>query len=141
MTPSMQISRGWVLMSLALVAGCTGSAAEAPPPPTMPAGWVVISDQTFDPADIKPIAVRLGGQVASLRNTEYEVNGKPVKLNTIVGASAADTDRIMTSLRGMKPDDFLFRTGTTVYEFVGKNDVIPVMRSGKAHLQTLADPG
>jgi hypothetical protein len=106
----------------------------------MPADWKVTSDMSFPPGQIEPIAERLGGEIAALRNTVYEVNGKRVQLNTIVARDAASADQIMSSLREMKPDDFLLRKGLTLYEFVGKNEAQPEMRAGKAHIQA-EDPG
>ena len=93
------------------------------------------SDQSFGQADIKPISETLGGAVTALRNTVYDVNGRPVKVNTIVTATQVDADKIMASLQAMKPAEFFLRQDLTIYEFVGTNDVIPDIRAGRAHLQ------
>ena len=129
----------WIFVSVVFVAGFVNQAAasaQAPAAPTMPTGWKVTSDQSFAQAAIKPISDRLGGTVTALRNTVYDVNGKPVKLNTIVTASEVDADKIMASLQAMKPAEFMLRQGLIIYEFVGTNDVIPDIRTGRAHLQT-----
>lgn len=138
MSRTTRVSFCSTLLAIGIVAGCNSSETRTPTPaaPAMPAGWNVVSDQVFEPADIKPVGDRLGAQVVALRNTDYEVDGKPVRLNTIVAATEADADAIMTNLRAMKPDDFLLRRELTLYEFVGANDVIPAMRAGKSHLQS-----
>ena len=119
-----------------LVAACSGgkSADSTPPAPAMPEDWKVVADQAFSAADIAPVSERLGGEVLALRNTDYNVGGKSVRLNLIVVSDSANADVVMTTLRGMKPDFGLLRKGLTIYEFVAKDDAIPAVRTGKAHL-------
>ena len=124
------------IVALATVAACSSSEeiAEAPAAPPMPANWSVVSDQTFAPAEIKPISESLGGEVSALRNTLYDVEGKSIKLNTIVAATADDADRIYAAVGKMKPEEWFLRDDLIIYEFVGNNDVIPEMRAGRALL-------
>ena len=136
MTRVSSIGLACLAISVVILSSCTNARSDAPAAPTMPSHWKVTSDQSFAPADIQPVAQNLGGNIAALRNTVYDVNGKRVKLNTIVAADAASADKIMVALRGMKPADFLLRKGMTLYEFVVANDAIPEAREGKAHLQS-----
>jgi len=139
MSRTLFVFVGSLLVSASFLSGCARQEAafeEAPPAPTMPASWKITSDRSFSPADIRPVADKLRGEVTALRNTVYDVDGKPVKLNTIVTGSTADADRIMVSLRAMKPDEFLLRRGAVIYEFVGANDAIPDMLAGKSHIET-----
>jgi hypothetical protein len=128
-----------VTLAFALACGPPiGSAsAGAPPTPAMPSHWEVTSDVDFAAADIEPVAQRLGGKVTALRNTTYDVGGKPVKLNTIVAATEADADSIMKALKSMKSEEAFVRRGRTIYEFVGANDVLPEIRAGRALLLAL----
>jgi hypothetical protein len=41
----------------------------------------------------------------------------------------------MASILKMKSEQAILRVGLTIYEFVGKNDVLPLIGAGKAHLQ------
>ncbi len=129
----------------ALLAGCpktpeteptakTEPAAETVAAPTMPSGWKVTSDVNFKAADIKPVQRRLGGEIKALRNTDYEVNGKRVKVNTIVAATDGDAEKIWAALAKSKPSQFLVRKGSTFYEFVGPDAALAEMTQGRAHL-------
>ena len=113
----------------------TVTAAPSVASPTMPSSWTVISDVSFSAADIEPVAARLGGAIAALRNTIYAVEGKRVQLNTILAIDEENADKIMNSLRSIKSEAGLFRRGLTIYEFVGPNDVLPQIRAGKAYLE------
>lgn len=139
-----RVSLVCIAISLATAVGCSerqqAFPSEAPAAPSMPGDWKLISDLTFPAAQIEPIAEKLGGEIAALRNTVYEVNGKRVQLNTLLAADAANADAIMRSLRGMKPEEFLLRKGLILYEFVGKNEAQPEMFAGRAHIQA-GDPG
>jgi len=121
--------------AVVLIAGCTvDTSNQAPAAPEMPSTWRVTSDMSFVKADIKPISQKLGGLVAKLRNTTYDVEGKPVKLNTIIAATPEDAEKIMASLLKKKPEEFLHRDGLTIYEFVGTDYVIPDIHAGKVYL-------
>jgi len=128
--------------SLVIACGYPAPAAlvsEAPPAPSMPEGWRATSDESFSAIDIRPIAGRLGGEIAALRNTVYDVEGKRVQLNLIVAADEASAEAIVEALHGMKPADFVLRQGLRIYEFVGKDEAIPEMRAGRAHLENDPD--
>ena len=137
MSRPTRVSLIWLFASVMSIAACTvDTSNEAPAAPRMPSSWRVTSDMSFVKADIRPISRRLGGLVAKLRNTTYDVEGKPSKLNTLVAASAEDAEKIMASLRKTKPEEFLHRDGLTIYEFVGTDYVIPDIHAGKVFLQT-----
>ncbi len=89
-------------------------ASEAPAAPDMPGGWKVVSDESYSAKDIGPIAQRLGGDIAALRNTVYEVDGKRVQLNLIVAADETSAVRIVDSLNAVKAKEFVLRKGQTI---------------------------
>ncbi len=138
MTTAFSASSCVPFLVLAVLIGSLRSApalaADAPPTPSMPAHWSVISDINFAAADIRPVSASLGAQVSALRNTTYRVGGGRVKLNTIVAATPADADKIMQALGKMKPPEWFMRRGLLIYEFVGGNDTIPEMRKGRSLL-------
>ena len=121
-------------------AACSADGSEAiksaPPAPEMPAEWKVVSDFDVPAEQAKPIARNLGVKLSSLRNTLYDVNGKSVQLNVIITPDQANADKLMTKLRTMKGEVALLRKGLTVYEFVGKNDVLPLIAEGRKHLES-----
>jgi hypothetical protein len=125
---------GGALISAVAARSESTTASQTPPAPDMPSGWEVVSDASFAPEDIQPVAKKLGADVSALRNTVYEVDGKRIQLNLIVAPDDENASRILEALRGLKPEEFLLRKGLTVYEFVGKNEAIPEMRAGRAHL-------
>jgi hypothetical protein len=126
-----------IILSIFIVSGYSTllTAAQSVAAPAMPAHWKITSDMSFSAADIEPVAARLGGAIAALRNTVYDVEGKRVQLNTIVATDKANADKIIASLRKMKSEESLFQRGLTIYEFVGPNDVLPQIRAGKAYLE------
>ena len=128
------LSLSFVLIAMSLAVGCT-ERAPAPATPTMPADWKVKTDFLAPPGQIGPVAEKLGGEIDHVRNTVYDVNGKRVQLNTLVARNASSADKIMAALHHMKPGQFVLRDGLTIYEFVGKDDVMPDIAAGKAHLQ------
>jgi hypothetical protein len=125
------------ILFMVVVSGYSATLTAAPSvaSPTMPSSWEVISDVSFSAADIKPVAARLGGTIAALRNTIYVVDGKRVQLNTILAADEESADEIMNSLRRIKSEEALCRRELIIYEFVGPNDVLPQIRAGRAYLE------
>ena len=100
----------------------------------MPAGWKVTSDLTVSKSETTDIAKKLGGEIASLRNTVYDVDGTRVQLNTIVATDEPNAERILAALRKLKDEVASLRDGATVYEFVGTDDALPAIRAGRDHL-------
>ena len=56
-------------------------------------------------------------------------------MNTIVANDFSNANRIWASLLTIKSKVALLRQGSTIYEFIGTNDVLPEINAGKAHLQ------
>ena len=90
----------------------------------MPSGWNVESDVDVPSEQIDAIADKLGAKIESLRNTVYDVHGKRVQLNVIVAPDSDNADKLMVELRTMKSEEGLLQDGRTIYEFVGKNDIL-----------------
>ena len=125
---------------LCCLVACSADGSEAiskaPPAPEMPADWKVVSDFDVPVEQIKQIAQKLGVSLSSLRNTLYDVKGQSVQLNVIITPDPANADKLMTRLRTMKGDVALLRKDLIVYEFVGQNDVLPVIAEGRKHLDS-----
>ncbi len=122
------------------LAACSADGSEtiskAPPAPEMPADWKVVSDFDVPPEQAKQIAQKLGVNLRSLRNTLYDVNGQSVQLNVIITPDQANADKLMAKLKTMKGEVALLRKDLIVYEFVGKNDVLPLIAEGRKHLES-----
>ncbi len=100
-------------------------------------GWVVKKDTVVPRKKVTPIETKLGGKIKSLRNTEYEVNGKKLQVNVLVAADATAGDALRQGLTKGKAEWAVVRKGDVLYEFVGKNDSIDDMKKAAA---TLAAP-
>jgi len=110
------------------------ASTQAPPAPEMPANWRVVSDFDVPVDQVEQIAQNLGASISSLRNTLFDVNGLSVQLNVIIAPDRANADKLMAKLRTMKSDLALLQKGLVVYEFVGQNDVLPLIAEGRKHL-------
>ena len=127
---------GTILYVLACSSNGSSSPSKAPPAPEMPADWEVVSDLDVPAEQVAQIGRKLGVDLSSLRNTLYEVKGKSVQLNVMVTRDAATAEQLMTKLRSMKSEEALLKKDRIVYEFVGKNDVLPVIAEGRKHLDS-----
>ena len=85
---------------------------------------------------VASIAEKLGAEIESLRHTTYDVDGKRVQLNVIVTPDSENAEKLMAKLKSMKSDVGLLRKNLTIYEFVGKNDVLPIIAEGRKHLDS-----
>jgi hypothetical protein len=110
---------------------------EAHPAPQMPAHWKVVSDSQVTPEQVKAMGAKLNAGLSSVRNTVYDVNGRRVQVNAIVAADRENAEMLMARLRSMKIEEALLRKDRTVYEFVGSNDVLPVIAEGRRHLDSI----
>lgn len=79
---------------------------------------------------------KLGADLSSVRNTVYEVNGKRVQINVIITPDPENAEKLISKLRSMKSEEALLRKGLTVYEFVGRNDVLPIISEGRKYLDS-----
>lgn len=127
---------GTILCVLACSSNGNSLPPKAPPAPEMPADWEVVSDLDVPAEQVAQIGRKLGVDLSSLRNTLYEVKGKRVQLNVLVTRDAATAEQLMTKLRSMKSEEALLKKGRIVYEFVGKNDVLPMIAEGRQHLDS-----
>ena len=118
------------------LAVCSPAPGKAPPAPEMPANWKLVSDFDVPAEQTKAIGRNLGVNLTSLRNTVYDVRGKRVQVNVLIVADAETADRLMAKLRTMKGEEALLRKGLVVYEFVGPNDVLPMIAEGRKHLDS-----
>jgi hypothetical protein len=116
--------------------GVSAFGGDAPPAPMMPSHWKVISDFQVPAEQVKAMSAKLGVDLSNVRNTVYDVNGKRVQINVIVTPSQASAEKLMTTLGSIKSEEALLQKGLTVYEFVGQNDVIPLIAEGRKHLDS-----
>lgn len=142
----MDMIRRTDLMVLAFLAGVfflsACSEKGTPPPgktaraPEMPPQWEVASDILVPADQIRAMREKLGADITSVRNTTYDIDGKRVQLNVILVPDAADAENVMKKLRSMKTEEALLRRNLTIYEFVGRNDVLPLIAEGRKHLES-----
>ncbi len=107
---------------------------EDAPAPNMPSHWKVTSDALVQAKQVKALSEKLGADLRSVRNVVYDVGGKRVQINVLVTPDAANADKLMKKLKSMKSEDSLLRKDLIVYEFVGQNDVLPIIAEGRKHL-------
>jgi phosphoribosylpyrophosphate synthetase len=75
-----------------------------------------------------------GSALSGVRNTVYDVDGKRVQINVIVTPDAGNAEKLMTRLRSMKAEIALLQKKRTIYEFIGQNDVLPLIAEGHKYL-------
>lgn len=109
---------------------------EASPAPQMPVHWKVISDSHVPPEQVKTMSGKLNADLRSVRNTVYDVNGRRVQINVIVAADRENAEKLIVKLRSIKSGEALLPKDRIVYEFVGPNDVLPVIAEGRKHLES-----
>ncbi|MHC4362358.1 MAG: hypothetical protein ACYSTZ_05990, partial [Planctomycetota bacterium] len=79
-----------VLLLLGIAGGCqkSGEQAAAPiPTPQMPSEWKVVDDFLVTASELKQFSTKMNADLVGVRNTSFEVQGLPVKVNTVVAAS------------------------------------------------------
>jgi hypothetical protein len=118
---------------------CATSKAKEPEPVRAPEapvlqGFTMKADLAVPAARIREIEGKLGGRIAALRNTVYEVSGRTVQLNTIVAADPADAEKLFTALSAVKPAYALVQKGAIVYELVGPDEATEDIRRARAAL-------
>ena len=129
-----------VLLVAACLTGCSSDEAKTPednaPASLMPASWKIVKDPVLPPDELARLSKKFGVELSSLKNTDYEVEGKTIKLNAMVVSDEKAAKALMNALHlDLKPDEFFLRKGLTVYEFVCTDDAIPLMRAGRKHLE------
>jgi hypothetical protein len=108
---------------------------EGSPIPEMPSHWKVVTDFQVAAEQVKAMSSKLGTELSSVRNIIYDVKGKRVQINVIVTPDTRNAEKLMTKLRSMKAEEALLQQRLTIYEFVGQNEVIPIIGEGRKHLQ------
>ncbi len=104
--------------------------------PSMPGHWIVTSDFLVPAEQVESMSGKLGAGLSSVRNTVYDVNGKRVQVNVIITPDTMNAEKLMIKLESMKAKEALLRKGRIIYEFVGKNDVLPLIAEGRNHLDS-----
>ncbi len=99
--------------------------ATTPPP----AGWTRQPPLHVAASQTVGIGNKLGGRILDLWNTDFQVNGNKLKVNTIECASDDDARQIEAALRKIHGNPaFSVRDGRTVIEFVG-GDIQTIVRA------------
>ena len=109
------------------------------PTPQMPAGWEVVEDLQLHPSTVEQIGSKMDAELLGVRNTVYEVRGLRIKVNTLIAASPEDAEKVMDFFLSIKPKGGSLQRGTTIYEFVGNNEVNHLARQGRLHLEQQSD--
>ncbi len=123
-------------LCLCFLSGVSAVGGEIPPAPRMQSNWKVISDFQVPAEQVREMSTKLGADLNGVRNTIYDVNGKRVQINVIVASDQNNVDKLMTKLRSMKAEEALLQKELTVYEFVGQNDVLPLIAEGRKILNS-----
>lgn len=121
-----------------VLAGCDSAGEKPPisvPTPVMPDGWRVVESFLANQTTLNKFSEQMHAELLGVRNTTFAIDSVQVKVNTLVAANAADADSAMGYLGGMKSEDALYRTGTTIYEFVGSSKAEKLIAAGREHLQ------
>jgi hypothetical protein len=129
----------WITMlglCLCFLSGVSAVGGESSATPKMPSNWKVISDLQVPAEQVREMSTKLGADLNGVRNTIYDVNGKRVQINVIVASDLNNADKLMTKLRSMKAEGALLQEEHTVYEFVGQNDVLPLIAEGRKILNS-----
>ena len=105
------------------------------PTPTMPDGWEVRSDFEAEASELQGFEEAMGADLLGVRNTLFAVADGEVQVNTLLAASESDAAAVYEYMAAIKPEEFVLLSGTTVYEFVCNDAMLPQMREGRAHLE------
>lgn len=126
-----------------LLSGCCegsgDSTADAGPgvhvaSPRMPSDWEVERDFVTSRPETAALGTQMKAKLVGVRNTVYSVKGGRVQINTIRAASPRDAMNVVRHLQNIKPTEFVLRNKNTVLEFVGRDDVLPQIKTGREHL-------
>jgi len=129
-----------VLLAMGIIGGCERAdeqPAVAVPTPKMPDGWKVVEDFQVSPTQLKEFSARMNADLHGIRNTSFEVEGLRIKVNTIIAATAADAEKAMSYMKGIKSEQALLLRELTIYELVGTTEVNHLIPVARQHLETL----
>jgi len=122
---------------LVIVASAAHADSGAPLPGPVPWTWTVQWDMLLPDAQLVDFSTKLGGKLSGLRNTRFDVGeGKTVQINALSAASASDAEVIFARIAQSKPKEFVVRRDNVVFEFVGKNEVLPMIRKAISMLRS-----
>lgn len=110
-------------------------AGKGAPKPEMPAHWKIISNFQVPTEQVKNMSIKLDAELSSVRNIVYDVNGKRVQINVIVTPDIVNAEKLMAKLRSMKAEEAILQKGIVVYEFMGRNEVLPLIAEGRKFLE------
>ncbi len=129
----VQLVAALTLAIASLACDKTDASHHTPAAPAMPAAWRVKADESFDQNQKEFLETegRVKGKLKSLRVTIYEVNGKNVRLNTLVPTSSEEGDKIFRILANKKKPWSYLRKGELLYEFIGPNDAEKDIRTAR----------
>ena len=120
-----------------IVASAAHADSGAPLPGPVPWTWTVQWDTLLPDAQLVDFSTKLGGKLSGLRNTRFDVGeGKTVQINALSAASASDAEVIFARIAQSKPKEFVVRRDNVVFEFVGKNEVLPMIRKAISMLRS-----
>ncbi len=122
----------WVCMCF--MSGANVFGGEIPPIPQMPAHWKIVYDFSVPAEQVKAMSSKIGADLSGVRNTIYDVNGKRVQINVIIAPDSGSAEKLMTKLKSIKVEESLLRKELIIYEFVGQNDVLPLIAEGRKYL-------
>jgi hypothetical protein len=128
---------GWITVlwiGVCFLCSINAIGGEVPQTPNMPLHWKVVSDFQVPAEQVKAMSTILGADLTGVRNTVYDVNGKRIQINVIVTTDPWNAEKLMTKFRSMKAEEALLQKGLIVYEFVGQNDILPLIAEGRNHL-------
>jgi hypothetical protein len=128
---------GWMMVfwiGVFFLCSVNANSGEVPQAPNMPSHWKVVSDFQVPVGQVKAMSTKLGADLTGVRNTVYDVNGSRVQINVIITPDTWNTEKLMTKLRSMKGEEALLQKGLVVYEFVGQNNVLPLIAEGRKYL-------
>lgn len=108
------------LLVWALIGSGGISAAQEPVPKTLPPGIQRQKTVEANATQRTAIGTRLGGTIDRLTNNWLTVGGRPIQVNRILAASDSDAAAIHSALLKIKPEPFCFRSGLSVFEYVGE---------------------
>ena len=90
----------------------------------MPEAWTLKADMAYkhNEREFLEAESRLEGRIKGYRVTTYDVNGHPVRLNTIVPLNTDEGSKIFRILANKKPQWAYLRKDNIIYEFAGPED-------------------
>ena len=103
----------------------------------MPEHWKVITDVQVHPDQVKAMSRKLGANLINVRNTIYDVRGKRIQINTIATGDSKNAEKLIIKLQSIKSEEAMLRKNLIIYEFVGKNDVLPIIAEGRKYLESM----